>query len=73
MFNPSLEPLLEGVVGLPTLIMWGKQDKVVPVSAAHAFNKAIAGSDLVLLDNCGHRPEVEQTATFVERVQRFLA
>jgi len=73
MFNPSLGPLLEGVVGLPTLIIWGRQDKVVPVSAAPVYKEAIAGSDLVLLDNCGHRPEVEQTATFVERVQRFLA
>jgi pimeloyl-ACP methyl ester carboxylesterase len=73
MFNPSLGPLLEGAVGLPTLIIWGKQDTIVPVSAAHVYNEAIAGSDLVVLDNCGHRPEVEQTATFVERVQRFLA
>jgi pimeloyl-ACP methyl ester carboxylesterase len=73
MFNPSLGPLLENVVELPTMLIWGKQDKVVPVSAAHVYNEAIARSDLVLLDNCGHRPETEQTATFVERVQRFLA
>jgi pimeloyl-ACP methyl ester carboxylesterase len=55
------------------MIIWGKQDKIVPVSAAHGFNEAIVGSDLVLLENCGHRPEVEQTSTFLERVQRFLA
>jgi pimeloyl-ACP methyl ester carboxylesterase len=73
MFNPSLGPLLQGVVGLPTLIVWGKQDKIVPVSVAQVYHEAIAGSELVLLDNCGHRPEVEQTATFVERVRRFLA
>ncbi|NOT56362.1 MAG: alpha/beta hydrolase [Deltaproteobacteria bacterium] len=73
MFNPSLGHLLENVVGLPTQIIWGKQDKITPVSAAHLFNEAIKGSDLVLLDNCGHRPEVEQTSTFLERVQRFLA
>jgi pimeloyl-ACP methyl ester carboxylesterase len=73
MFNPSLGPLLKGVVGLPTLIVWGKQDTVVPVSAAQVYKEAIAGSELVLLDNCGHRPEVEQTTTFVERVRRFLA
>jgi pimeloyl-ACP methyl ester carboxylesterase len=73
MFNPSLGPLLEGVVGLPTLLIWGKQDRVVPVSAAQVYHKSIAGSELVVLDGCGHRPETEQTATFVERVQRFLA
>ena len=73
MFNPSLGPLLQGVVGLPTMIICGKQDKIVPVSAARAYNEAIAGSELALLDNCGHRPEVEQTSLFLERVQRFLA
>lgn len=73
MFNPSLPNLLENVVGLPTMLIWGKQDKIVPISASHVFNESITGSDLVVLDNCGHRPEIEQTSTFVERVQRFLA
>ena len=73
MFYPSLGPLLEGVTELPTLIIWGKQDKVVPGSAAQVYNKSIKGSELVFLDNCGHRPEVEQASTFIERVQRFLA
>jgi pimeloyl-ACP methyl ester carboxylesterase len=73
MFYPSLAALLEGVTELPTMIIWGKQDKVVPVSAAQVYNKSIKGSELVLLDNCGHRPEVEQASTFIERVQRFLA
>ena len=73
MFNPSLPNLLENVVGLPTMIVWGKQDQIVPVSASRLYNESIPGSDLVLLDNCGHRPEIEQTTTFVERVQRFLA
>src|SRR5438034_1059520 len=33
MFNPSLPHLLEGVDGLPTMLLWGKQDPVVPLSA----------------------------------------
>ena len=73
MFNPSLGPLLEGVTNLPTLIIWGKQDQIVPVSVAQVYQKSIAGSELVVLDNCGHRPEIEQTSAFVERVQRFLS
>ncbi len=73
MHNPSLGPLLEGVVGLPTLLIWGKQDKVVPVSVAEVYKKSIAGAELVVFDNCGHRPEVEKQAEFTERVQRFLA
>ncbi|MEW6299376.1 MAG: alpha/beta hydrolase [Thermodesulfobacteriota bacterium] len=73
MYNPSLGPLLEGVTGLPTLIIWGKDDKVVPVSAAEVYKKSIAGSELVVFENCGHRPEIEKQAAFTERVQRFLA
>jgi pimeloyl-ACP methyl ester carboxylesterase len=73
MHNPSLGPLLEGVVGLPTLLIWGKQDKVVPVSVAEVFKKSIPGSQLVVFENCGHRPEVEKQAEFTQQLQRFLA
>ena len=73
MHNPSLGPLLEGVSGLPTLIVWGRDDGVVPLSAGHRYNQAITGSELAVFDECGHRPEIEQTAQFVSLVGRFLA
>ena len=61
------------LLGLPTLLIWGKQDKVVPVSVAEVYKKSIAGSQLVVFDNCGHRPEVEKQAEFTQQLQRFLA
>ena len=73
MFYPSLGPLLAGAKDLPTLIIWGRNDDGVPLSAGQAYNKAIPGSELVVFDNCGHRPEIEQADAFVERVRRFLA
>jgi pimeloyl-ACP methyl ester carboxylesterase len=73
MHNPSLGHLLEGIRNLPTLLIWGRQDAVVPLSAGQAYQQAIAGSELVLLEACGHRPEIEQTAKFVHAVERFLA
>ena len=73
MHNPSLPHLLEGVHGLSTLIVWGREDRIVPVSAGHVYNRAIAGSELLVLDNCGHRPEIEHTSRFVNRVRDFLA
>ncbi len=73
MHNPSLPHLLEGVQGLPTLVVWGKHDRIVPVSAGHAYSKAIAGSELLVLDECGHRPEIECTAEFVDSIRNFLA
>jgi pimeloyl-ACP methyl ester carboxylesterase len=73
MHNPSLPHLLEGVQGLPTLIVWGRDDRIVPLSAGEAYNRAIAGSELLVLDDCGHRPEIEHTPQFVNRVRGFLA
>ena len=73
MHNPSLPHLLEGIQGLPTLIVWGREDRIVPLSAGQVYNRAIAGSELLVFDNCGHRPEIEHTSQFVNRVRGFLA
>jgi len=73
MFNPSLPHLLEGIDGLPTLLIWGKQDAVVPVSAAEAYRRAIKGAEVVTIDNCGHWPGAEQPAEFIKHVRSFLA
>ncbi len=73
MHNPSLPHLLEGVQGLSTLIVCGRDDKIVPISAGEAYHRAITGSELLVFDDCGHRPEIERTAEFVSRVRGFLA
>ena len=73
MHNPSLPHLLEGVAGLRTLIVWGKDDGIVPLSAGRSYSRAITGSEMLVLDNCGHRPEIERTSEFVNRVRGFLA
>jgi pimeloyl-ACP methyl ester carboxylesterase len=73
MHYPSLPYLLRRLRKLPTLIVWGRQDAIVPVSAAEVYHASIPGSQLVILDNCGHHPEVEQSDEFVQRVQAFLA
>lgn len=73
MFYPNFSSLLENVVGLPTLLVWGKQDQIVPFSAAEVYKKSIPGAELVAFDNCGHRPEVEKQAEFSQQLQRFLA
>ncbi len=55
-----------------TLIIWGKQDGIIPVTDADRFNKGIAGSQLVVFDNCGHVPQFEKAADFNKRVLEFL-
>jgi pimeloyl-ACP methyl ester carboxylesterase len=71
--NPSLPYLLEGSGKSQVLILWGAQDKVVPRSAVEKYNQVIKGSKLVVLDKCGHRPEIEQPEKFVSEINKFLA
>ena len=73
MHYPGLPHLVHRLKRLPTLIVWGRQDTIVPLSAGQAYHQAIPGSRLVVLNNCGHRPEVERSDEFVREVQRFLS
>jgi pimeloyl-ACP methyl ester carboxylesterase len=72
MFNMSLPKLLEGISGLPTLLIWGKQDPVVPVSAGEVYRRCVAGAKLVSFDKCGHMPEIEKPDEFISEVECFL-
>jgi pimeloyl-ACP methyl ester carboxylesterase len=56
----------------PTLILWGKKDRWIPVENAYLFHKAITGSTLVVLDEAGHVPMEEIPSESVEHVLTFL-
>jgi pimeloyl-ACP methyl ester carboxylesterase len=73
LFNPGLSHLLPVAAGLPTLLIWGRDDAVVPIGAAELYRKSIPGATLKVYDKCGHRPEVEKSAQFIAEVQGFLA
>ena len=62
-----------GDIKKPTLIIWGKQDGLLPVADAYTFNKGIAGSELLIFDQCGHAPQFEKAADFNKAVLAFLA
>lgn len=57
---------------LPTLIVWGDRDRIIPVSHAHHAHEAMPGSELVLFEHAGHFPHVEEPARFVEVLVDFL-
>jgi pimeloyl-ACP methyl ester carboxylesterase len=59
-------------LNLPTLIVWGKNDKVTPPDVAESFQSQIKNSVLHFIDDCGHAPNVEQPAIFSELLQQFL-
>ncbi len=73
MHDPSLPPLLERLHDLPALIVWGRHDRIVPVECGELYCKAIAGSTLAVLDQCGHFPHLEKPAEFSRAISDFLA
>jgi pimeloyl-ACP methyl ester carboxylesterase len=57
---------------LPTLILWGAKDRLIPVENGHQFAADIAGSQLRIFDDLGHVPQEEDAARTVEVVRNFL-
>jgi pimeloyl-ACP methyl ester carboxylesterase len=57
---------------LPTLIVWGAADRVLPVAHASAAHASLPGSDVVILDRSGHFPQNEEPDAFAEAVRAFL-
>ena len=57
---------------VPTLILWGGQDRLIPPENAERFAKDIAGSQLVIFDTLGHVPHEEDPAATVAVVKKFL-
>jgi 2-hydroxy-6-oxonona-2,4-dienedioate hydrolase len=56
------EDVLDGRLGAikqPTLIVWGREDKPIPLSFGERFHQEINASRLHVIDNCGHMPHVE--------------
>lgn len=56
----------------PTLVLWGEQDRLIPVSVAHEFQRRIAGSQLDVLPNLGHVPQEEDPQRSLAPVKAFL-
>ncbi|MEQ9425187.1 MAG: alpha/beta hydrolase [Cyclobacteriaceae bacterium] len=63
---------LIATINVPTLIVWGRHDKWVPVSNAFRFQEDIPNSELVILEESGHVPMEENPAETLAEVKRFL-
>jgi pimeloyl-ACP methyl ester carboxylesterase len=61
-----------GKITAPTLILWGKQDKIIPVKHAPIAAR-IPGSKLYIYDKCGHAVMMERPDEFNKIVMNFLA
>jgi pimeloyl-ACP methyl ester carboxylesterase len=57
---------------LPTLIIWGARDRIIPVSHAHAAHAAMPGSRLELFELAGHFPHLDDPGRFTGILEDFL-
>ncbi|MFD6059362.1 alpha/beta fold hydrolase [Rhodococcus wratislaviensis] len=59
--------------GLPTQLIWGDSDGIIPVAHGYAAHEAIPGSRLAVLDGVGHYPHLEDPAAVVDIIDDFVS
>jgi pimeloyl-ACP methyl ester carboxylesterase len=59
-------------IEIPTLIIWGRHDRVVKLDSAYRFNKDIKNSKLVVFEKSGHMPYSEEEEKFTRIVTEFV-
>jgi pimeloyl-ACP methyl ester carboxylesterase len=67
---------LNGTLGradMPVLVVWGKQDRLIPVAYAAPLQAEFEHADLKLLDDCGHVPMADCPDAFDPELEAFLA
>lgn len=69
-YRPILDRLEE--IEVPTLVIWGAQDRILPVAHAHQA-KRLPNARVHILDSCGHVPNIERAKEFNALVTDFLS
>ena len=62
-----------GDIAVPTLILWGERDEVVPFAVAEDWDRLVPDSRLVVLPDAGHSPQLERGAEIGRLIGAFLA
>jgi pimeloyl-ACP methyl ester carboxylesterase len=71
MHDPKLKGRLHRI-DVPTLLLWGAQDRIVTPAYGRAYAAAIPGARFAIIDAAGHFPHVEQPDEFARRVLSFV-
>jgi pimeloyl-ACP methyl ester carboxylesterase len=70
-FNPRLERWLHRI-DVPTHIIWGEADRIIPPVYADAFHRLIPGSRVSMIARAGHLSHIEREAEVAGVMQTFL-
>jgi len=60
-------------ISVPTLLIWGKQDRITPPFVGEDFKRLIPNAELCFIDECGHAPMLEQPVAFSEIMHSFIS
>ncbi len=71
MYNPTLPHLLGGVA-TPTLVVWGRDDRIVPLECGERYTKALPRSRLEIVEGAGHFVAMEKPEELARLVTRFV-
>jgi pimeloyl-ACP methyl ester carboxylesterase len=71
MHNPRLARFLPRVTN-PALIIWGREDQIIPVVCGDQYRHLLPKARLAVLEKCGHLPPIEQPDAFARLVIDFL-
>jgi pimeloyl-ACP methyl ester carboxylesterase len=70
-YDPHLAKWLYRI-DVPTLLVWGANDRLLPPQYADAWRTLIPGATAVVFPDCGHLPQVEKAAEFVSALESFI-
>jgi pimeloyl-ACP methyl ester carboxylesterase len=59
-------------ISAPTLVVWGRQDGIVPAGYADDFGRRIADARVEVIEGAGHLPQLEQPEIVTKLVHDFL-
>jgi hypothetical protein len=57
---------------MPTLIIWGRRDRIIPVSHAEPAHEGMPGSRLELFEQAGHFPQLDDPLRFARTLESFF-
>ena len=69
--NPKLRERLYRIT-VPTLVIWGESDRLVPPAHGKAYQEGITGAKLVILEKCGHAPPFEKPEETAKILSEFF-
>ena len=71
---PDIDGILAKLktITVPTLILYGREDRVIPIQVAELLHQSIPNSSLEFIEQCGHIPQEEKPEETIARISKFL-